>query len=384
MHRHPLAGRAALRLVAVQQPGRRPAPHLGGELPAQVDRVLQAQVEAGAADRRVHVRGVADEQDPAGAVPLGEAGVAVGEPAQQVRSVALGRAERHVDPEHPPGALAQLRDGERGRVVHFGLRHLVGAHHVGPGGELREHEQPAVGAVVLERRDEAVAGHVQPAGRRVQQFGRDADVRGAGDHAVLGHTGKPDAGELAGGAVPAVRPDEVPGLDPVGPVRPAHLDRDRVGALAQPGQLVPAPHLDAELGGPLGEHLFDPPLRHHQQVHRVVRQHRQVQRERAEGVARRRVRRLGAAAEPFVEAAPVEHAHDLADEAVGALLGARAGEPFEDDRPDAGQGQLAGEHQAVGSGAGDEDVSGHDWVPPVRGQAGSTRRGSPGGRVGWV
>ena len=52
-------------VVAVQQVLRRPAVDLGGQFPAEVERVLDAEVEPLAAGRRVDVRGVAGQQDPA-------------------------------------------------------------------------------------------------------------------------------------------------------------------------------------------------------------------------------------------------------------------------------------------------------------------------------
>ena len=54
---------------------------VGSELPAEVDRVLQTEVEPGATDRGMHVGGVADEQDAAVAEPVGHTGVAAGYPA---------------------------------------------------------------------------------------------------------------------------------------------------------------------------------------------------------------------------------------------------------------------------------------------------------------
>jgi hypothetical protein len=61
-------------VVAVQQPNWRPAVDLGGQLPAQVERVLDAEVETLPAHGRVDVRRVAGQQHPAGPVALGEPG----------------------------------------------------------------------------------------------------------------------------------------------------------------------------------------------------------------------------------------------------------------------------------------------------------------------
>jgi hypothetical protein len=52
-------------VVAVQQPLRCPAVDLGGQFPAEVERVLDAEVEPLPAGRRVDVRRVAGQQHPA-------------------------------------------------------------------------------------------------------------------------------------------------------------------------------------------------------------------------------------------------------------------------------------------------------------------------------
>jgi hypothetical protein len=57
-----LADRVPFRFVAVEQPRRRPAVHGGGQLPAQVHRVLDAGVHALPAERRVHVGRVAGQE----------------------------------------------------------------------------------------------------------------------------------------------------------------------------------------------------------------------------------------------------------------------------------------------------------------------------------
>ena len=60
--------RGSFGMVGVEQPGRGPAAHGGRQLPAEVGRVLQAQVQALAPGRIVDVRRVAGQEDPAGAV----------------------------------------------------------------------------------------------------------------------------------------------------------------------------------------------------------------------------------------------------------------------------------------------------------------------------
>jgi hypothetical protein len=76
--------RAAFGVVAVQLPFRRPAADLGGQFPAEVERVLDAEVEALPAGRRVDVRRVAGQQHPADPVALGQPGgvAEAGQPAR--------------------------------------------------------------------------------------------------------------------------------------------------------------------------------------------------------------------------------------------------------------------------------------------------------------
>ncbi len=71
-------------VIAVQQPLRCPAVDRGGELPAEVERILDAEVEPLPADRRVDVRRVAGQQHPADPVALGQPGRVTesGEPAR--------------------------------------------------------------------------------------------------------------------------------------------------------------------------------------------------------------------------------------------------------------------------------------------------------------
>ena len=67
--------------VGIQQAGRRPAANRRGQLPAQVHRVADAQVQALAAERRVHVRRVAGQQHAPQPIGAGLTGV-VGEPGR--------------------------------------------------------------------------------------------------------------------------------------------------------------------------------------------------------------------------------------------------------------------------------------------------------------
>ena len=64
------------------------------------------------------------------------------------------------------------------------------------------------------------------------------------------------------------------------------------------------------------------------------------------------------AAEDVIEAPHVELPDDLSDKAVGLGFVARPRQLVQHHRPDAGKRQLARQQQAVGSGAGDDDVGG--------------------------
>ena len=75
--------RAAFGFVSVEEIGWGPAVYGRGQLPAQVEGVLDAEVEALAAVGRVDVRGVAGQEDTAGPVGVGQAGgvAEAGQPA---------------------------------------------------------------------------------------------------------------------------------------------------------------------------------------------------------------------------------------------------------------------------------------------------------------
>jgi hypothetical protein len=66
--------RVTLGVVGVQQVGGRDFLHDLGELPAEVHRVLHSELEPLPADRVVHVRRIARQQDPSSAVSGGLAG----------------------------------------------------------------------------------------------------------------------------------------------------------------------------------------------------------------------------------------------------------------------------------------------------------------------
>ena len=78
--------------------------------------------------------GVACQQHPPVAEPLGQPGVGAGQAAQQVRAVAGGRGERDVDAEHPADALPQSPPGVNGAAVSSGTPYSSGDHRRRPAG----------------------------------------------------------------------------------------------------------------------------------------------------------------------------------------------------------------------------------------------------------
>ena len=102
--------RVALGVVGIQQAfRRRPVDHLG-QLPAQVHRILHADVEALSTDRGMHVRRVAGQQDPSLAVGRGLPGH-VGEPGDPGEIV-----DPVVGPVDGDEALAEIAQGGLARA----------------------------------------------------------------------------------------------------------------------------------------------------------------------------------------------------------------------------------------------------------------------------
>ena len=106
LHEGSRGDRVSFGVVGVQQVWWCPAADLGGEFPAEVDRVEQADVERGAPGGE-QMRGVAGQQHAAGTVGLGEPGLAdrSGQPDRC--------AEREFGAEHPADAGLELLQGYR-------------------------------------------------------------------------------------------------------------------------------------------------------------------------------------------------------------------------------------------------------------------------------
>ncbi len=104
---HVFGDRVTLGVIAVQQPDRRPAVDLGGELPAKVEGILDAEVQTLASERRMDVCRVACEEHPAHPVPFGKPG-GVGETGQRARRVSAEVGAR-VRPQLRPELLQRRR-----------------------------------------------------------------------------------------------------------------------------------------------------------------------------------------------------------------------------------------------------------------------------------
>src|SRR5690606_37990773 len=235
--------RAPLVLVAVQQPRGRPAAHLRGQFPTEVERVLDTEVEALPAQRRVHVRRVAGQQHPADPVALGEPD-GVPEPGQPARGV-----HAEIRARVRPQLLLDLRQLRRHRAV--GAHPRRGHHDAVQPVPGRPDPEPLV--------DLAHFGH--HAGDRLRLLGR---LHLAQQPLVPGRfPGEVDAEQLAHRAAPAVAPDEVAGPQPstVG-----ELDGHPVLVLPEPDQRATAPELGTDHDSALGQQAIGDGLRNAEHV----------------------------------------------------------------------------------------------------------------------
>lgn len=268
-----------LLVVAVEQLLAAVSVQQRGQLPAQVEGVLEAEVEGLAADGHLLVRGVPGEQEPAAAV---------------VRGLAGGVAEG-VDPQRGAGADVLAGDALPG----VGDVLEGGRSGAGCAPEFVDHDAgDPVGAPGGD--DQALLQAFEAAGRYVDALDVGAQQFPAGVGA-----GELEAAEAPYGAVLAVAADGVraPYGQP-GAVVGADVGDDPVRGGGQPGQFVAAPDVGAEVGGPLPEHFFQAGLRD-LPLARVGRGEAEVEGDPAEvadGVVRDVV-------QPFQQAAGVEDLH---------------------------------------------------------------------------
>ena len=117
MHDHPLGGGPALGLVGFKQCGVGAAGNDGGQLPAEVDRILQTKIQARSAKGGVDVRGVADHDHPTRLVPRGDPRVDAVEATQIQLGVRRYRPQGYVGAEHAFHAGLYLGQAHRRFVV---------------------------------------------------------------------------------------------------------------------------------------------------------------------------------------------------------------------------------------------------------------------------
>ena len=302
VHQQAFTDRMPLGVVAVQQFRWRPAVHGGGQLPTEIDGVLDARVHALAAGRQMDVRGIAGQQDPAAAV-LGRLAGRVAEGGAPGR-----RAMADVLAGQPLPALGDL--GEAGRLGPLAGRPVLLAHH-----------DP----------DHAVAqraGHDHAARPGLAGHPR-LDVRSAdvGDEHLHGRgaTGKIEPGRLADGAASAVAADQVARPHPAFPVRGSHGDVDTVAVTGEVDQFVPSADVRAQIRTPFGEHLLGLALRNTLAAEMRSLQHAEVDRQATEMAF---VADLDVA-EPGQQSALVEDFHGARGETESARLSGRCGKTFQ-------------------------------------------------------
>ncbi len=328
----PCGHRMALPLIGVEEAlGRGPLHHLR-ELPAQVHRVLHTEAETLPSRGVVHVRRVAREQHPSGAVGR--------------------RLARRVGEARDPGGIvhpevgAERRDERPAEIVQGGL--------AGPDLRLGGHD--AHRPTVLEPVEPVHTDGIVV--RALRRFPGDLDL---GDQVAPRRVParEPDACRLADEAPPAVAADEV-----LRAQRPAirQLDADSVIVLREARHPAPVDDPYRQLGDPGGHDPLDRVLPDPEAVRVPGREVAHVENRRAD---HRRLGRLALREEPIGDAALIEHldrsrvepAGAGADElVVGALLDHRD--------VDAGQGQLRCGHHARRAAAGDHHrVLRHGHIP---------------------
>ena len=319
---HAGAGRVAFAVVAVEQVRRPGAARGGGELPAEVERVVEGDVDADRPGRRMDVGGVAGQHDPAADV-LGRLPGGVAEPGQPARG-----PEPDVAAERLVHGRLEPVEGDRVVLVGRGLP-VGGDDPEVTGAGNGEHAPP--GAVADAERQRS----------RLVQFDV-AEQREPG----RGGAGEVDAGLPADGAAAAVAADQVRGGRPVVATGAGLFDGggDGLGVLLEGAQFVAAPDVGAEVAGAGLEDLLHPGLRDAQRI-RVIGA-RAVQAERRRQAGERGLRQLPALVDERVgEAASRQQVEGAGVEVESAAEVRALGAAFDDDGGDRGQSQFAREQQ---------------------------------------
>lgn len=331
-------------VVAVQQAVRCPAADLGGQFPAKVERVLDAEVEALPSGRRVDVRRVTGQKHPSGPVALGQPGgiAEAGEPARGVHAE-VGTGEC-------PQLLLELVERGRDRAV---IGHPLGGHDDAvrpvPGGPEAE---PQLGLADL-------AHH---GGHRLRRSGHLHLAQQRLDPAGL--TRETDAEQFAHRAAAAVAAHQVARAQQLttgqldGHTAPVRTPVTVLG-LAQPDHCAAAPDLDAELGGVLGQQAVGEGLRDAEDI--AVCGVQPVGCRFADGGEEAAERILLAfREEPLQQAALVHHLDAARVQAERADIRGRRRFLLQHEHLYPVQPQLGGQHHAGRSAAGNDHVDHHN------------------------
>ena len=253
---------SALTAVEIEQFLRRAFENDLRQLFRQIGRILDAAVEAHAADRIVDVGGVAGQQHAAFAERLSDALV------------------RHVKIAMHDVVGARRREKRLNARLHAGVAHDVGFRLLGAGGE---HRAPQAGRTVGGHLEavapgagvgEIAAVTKPPLGLEIIRRRQDNKALGPGEafewnFALLAHD-----------AAAAVGANEIAAGMRLNTVRPARLGHDRTFGLLYPDNLVAEKHLDIqELAEPTEDQLGGLELfaLHHIRISRVVLEQRVIE-----------------------------------------------------------------------------------------------------------
>ena len=352
---HAGSDRVALGMVGIQEAlRRRPLDHLG-QLPSQVHRILHADVEALSTHRRMHVRGVAGQQDASLAVGRGLPRH-VGEPGDPG-----GTVDPVIGPVDGDERLAEIAQGgfARGSDVLFG-------HHDPHRATIRV-DHLAVADLVLH----LPMAWVPRASWRMPNSGSSAISTSAISQLVVG--------SHPGNSMPAaLRTRLRPPSQPTRYCRPqrlavGQLDVDAGVVLREARHLTSAIDRHLQLADPVGQDALDVVLPQPESVGVPGGEVADVQAGSPANPAT--CSHLSLRQEPVGDAALVEDLDGARVQAAGARAGeVLAGAPLDDGDVDARQRQLARQHQPCRTSSGDHHrMLGHR-VRADRHQAGRGHR----------
>ena len=134
------------------------------------------------------------------------------------------------------------------------------------------------------------------------------------------------------------------------------MDGHAVFVLVEARRSMAPANVCAQLLRALGEELHKSGLLDGDHVILGIRRPRQIQRQSRKHGPRRRLWRFVGPCQGAVETSMVENPNPLAGNPVGARFRVGPRQRVQDGRADSGQSELAGQHQPIGAGAGDDDV----------------------------